>query len=153
MIYKRPLQTDTLLANNSQCGWKLPVSVCTPCCRLLGVVGQSLKPVKLFANRRNIVNCCVRLDIAVSVSSGASKAFSRLCSGELCMPRHNESYRESDSFALNQKDIIIFLKNLFGTKRTFSVDSDTILYYKLFRFFPSLFSTARHFQSLILRGK
>ena len=28
------------------------------------------------------------------------------------MLRHNESYRESDTFALNQKDIIIFLKNL-----------------------------------------
>ena len=38
------------------------------------------------------------------------------------MPRHTESYRESDSFALNQKDI-------FGTKRTVSVNSDTILYY------------------------
>ena len=66
------------------------------------------------------------------------------------MLRHHELYRESDSFKLDQKDII-FLKNLFGTKRTVSVDSDTILYYKLFRFFSSLFSTARHFQSLILR--
>ena len=28
------------------------------------------------------------------------------------MQRHNESYRKSDSFALNQKDIMIFLKNL-----------------------------------------
>ena len=35
---------------------------------------------------------------------------------------------------LNQKDILIFLKNLFGTKRTVSIDSDTILNYKLFRF-------------------
>ena len=33
-----------------------------------------------------------------------------------------------------KKDILIFLKNLFGTKRTVSVDSDTILNYKLFRF-------------------
>ena len=32
------------------------------------------------------------------------------------MLRHHELYRESDSFALNQKDII-FLKNLFRTKR------------------------------------
>ena len=55
------------------------------------------------------------------------------------MLRHNESYRESDSFSPNQKDIIIFLKNLFGTKRTVSVDSDTIFYYKLFRFFPPFF--------------
>ena len=56
----------------------------------------------------------------------------------------NKSYHKSDSFAPKQKDIIIFLKNLFGTKRTVSVDSDTILYYKLFRFFPSLFAIARH---------
>ena len=66
------------------------------------------------------------------------------------MLRHHELYRESDSFKLDQKDII-FLKNLFGTKRTVSVDSDTILHYKLFPFFPPFFSTARHFQSLILR--
>ena len=46
-----------------------------------------------------------------------------------------------------------FPKNLFGTKRIVSVDSDTILYYKIFRFFSSLFSTARHLQSLILRYK
>ena len=61
----------------------------------------------------------------------------------------SESYRDSDSFAPNQKDIIIFLKNLFGTKCTVSVDSDTILYFSVF--FSSLFSTARHFRSLILR--
>ena len=67
------------------------------------------------------------------------------------MLRHNVSNRESYFFALSQKDIIIFLKNLFGTKRTVSVDSDTILYYKLFRFFPPYFFTARLFQSLILR--
>ena len=36
-----------------------------------------------------------------------------------------------------------FLKNLFGTKCTVSVDSDTILYYKLFRFFlPFFYSSA-----------
>ena len=58
------------------------------------------------------------------------------------MLRHHELYRESDSFALNQKDII-FLKNLFGTKRTASVDSDTILHYKLFPFFlPFFYSSA-----------
>ena len=33
---------------------------------------------------------------------------------------------------------------------TLTVDSDTILYYKLFRFSPPLvFSTAQHFQSVI----
>ena len=47
-----PVQTDTtLLANNSQHCWMLHVeSVWTPCCMLLhvlGVVAQSLKPVKL----------------------------------------------------------------------------------------------------------
>ena len=48
----------------------------------------------------------------------------------------SESYRDSDSFAPNQKDIIIFLKNLFGTKCTVSVDSDTILYSSVFFFLP-----------------
>ena len=43
------------------------------------------------------------------------------------MLRHNESHCKSDFFALNQKDILIFLKNLFGTNRTVSVDFDTIL--------------------------
>ena len=44
------VQTDArLLANNSQHCWMLHVeSVCSPCCMLLGVVEQSLKPVKLF---------------------------------------------------------------------------------------------------------
>ena len=44
------MQTDaTLLANNSQLCWMLHVAfVCTPCCVLLGVVAQSLKPVKLL---------------------------------------------------------------------------------------------------------
>ena len=43
-----PVQTDvTLLANNSQHYWMLyAVSVCTPCCMVLGVFAQSLKPVK-----------------------------------------------------------------------------------------------------------
>ena len=50
------------------------------------------------------------------------------------MLRHNNSYRESYFFALNQKDIIIFLKNLFGTKSTVSVHSDTILYHTFFLF-------------------
>ena len=48
-----PVQTDaTLLANNSQNCWMLHVaSVCTPCCMLVRVVGQSLKPVKLFSQQ------------------------------------------------------------------------------------------------------
>ena len=47
------MQTDaTLLANNSQNCWMLHVaSVCTPCCMLLDVVAQSLKPVKLFSQQ------------------------------------------------------------------------------------------------------
>ena len=47
------MQTDaTLLANNSRHCWMLHVaSVCTPCCMLLHVVAQSLKPVKLFSQQ------------------------------------------------------------------------------------------------------
>ena len=47
------MQTDaTLLANNSQNCWMLHVaSACTPCCMLLVVVAQSLKPVKLFSQQ------------------------------------------------------------------------------------------------------
>ena len=58
------------------------------------------------------------------------------------MLRHNESYCKSDFFALNEKDILIFLKNLFGTNRTVSVHFDTILYYNLFRSFPPFFLTS-----------
>ena len=51
------MQTDpTLLTNNPQILLDVHVeSVCTPCCMLLGVLTQSLKLVKLFANGRNIV--------------------------------------------------------------------------------------------------
>ena len=39
-----------LFANSSQHCWVLHVaSICTPCCMLLGIVVQSLKPVKLLA--------------------------------------------------------------------------------------------------------
>ena len=53
LSYLSPVQTDaTLLANNSQNCWMLHVaSVCTPCCMLLDVVAQSLKPVKLFSQQ------------------------------------------------------------------------------------------------------
>ena len=48
----RPVQTDASLANNSHHCWMLHVaSVCTPCCMLLDVVAQSLKPVKLFSQQ------------------------------------------------------------------------------------------------------
>ena len=102
------------------------------CC--WAVVKQSLKPVKLLALFKRmqhfwpapssiVVNCCVCLHVALS------------------MLRHNESYCGSDSFTLNQKDILIFLKNLLSTKRTVSVD--TILYHKLFRsFLPFFLSSA-----------
>ena len=72
-----------------------------------------------------VVSCCVCLHVALS------------------MLRHNESYRGSDSFTLNQKDILIFLKNLLSTKPTVSVD--TILYHKLFRSFLPFFFSAQHF--------
>ena len=68
------MQTDaTLLANNSQQFWMLHVmAVCTPCCMLLGVVAQSLKPVKplnqqlptflSFRDRRSVTQqCWIRL--------------------------------------------------------------------------------------------
>ena len=62
-----------LLANNSQHCWMLHVaSVSTPCCVFLGVVAQSLTPVKvlsqqlptflLFRDRRSIAQqCWIRL--------------------------------------------------------------------------------------------
>ena len=41
----------TLFANSSQYCWMLHVAPsCTPFCMLLGIVVQSLKPVKLLAN-------------------------------------------------------------------------------------------------------
>ena len=70
------------------------------CCVLLGVVKQSLKPVKLLALFKRMqhcwpappnifVSCCVCLHLALGVNCGVS--------GELCTLRHNESYRGSDS--------------------------------------------------------
>ena len=59
----------TLLANNSQYCWMLHIaSVCTPCCMLLGVVAQSLIPVKLFHPVQMDVallanSCCTGLEI------------------------------------------------------------------------------------------
>ena len=75
----------TLLANNSQHCWMLHVaSVCTPCCMLLDVVAQSLKPVKLFSqqlptfnlfrDRRSVVQqCWIRLRSSSNIS-GATHA-------------------------------------------------------------------------------
>jgi len=53
------VQTDaTLLANNSQHCCMLDVaSVCTPCCMLLDVVAQSLKPVKLLTPCKWTLHC------------------------------------------------------------------------------------------------
>ena len=52
-LYLSTVQMDgTLLANNCQHCWMLHVvSVCTPCCMLLHVVAQSLKPVKLLSQQ------------------------------------------------------------------------------------------------------
>ena len=74
LFFLSPVQTDaTLLANNSQHCWMLHVAyVCTPCCMMLDVVAQSLKPVKLFSqllprfllflDRRSVVQqCWIRL--------------------------------------------------------------------------------------------
>ena len=61
------------MTNNSHHYWMLHVAlVCKPCCMLLDVVSQSLKPVKLFSqqlptfplfrNRRSVVQqCWIRL--------------------------------------------------------------------------------------------
>ena len=81
-----PVQTDaTLLANNSQHCWMLHVaSVCTPCCMLLDVVAQSLKPVKLFSqqlptfllfrDRRSVAQqCWIRLHRSSNIV-GATQA-------------------------------------------------------------------------------
>ena len=78
-----------MFSNNSQHCWMLHVaSVCTPCCILLDVVAQSLKPIILLAPCKrtqhcwlttlNIVgSCCVRLHVALIKtdleSSGSTK--------------------------------------------------------------------------------
>ena len=80
------VQTDaTLLTNNSQHCWILHVaSVFTPCCMLLDVVAQSLKPVKLFSqqlptfllfrDRRSVAQqCWIRLHSS-SNTAGATRA-------------------------------------------------------------------------------
>ena len=100
LIYKRSLQTDaTLLANNTV-PWKLHVvSVFTPCCMWLSVVGievvaQSVKPVKIFphGNRRNIVNCCVCFHVALSVSCAVSKEYTAMFRRTLRAWRHNRNH-------------------------------------------------------------
>ena len=129
------LTTPNIVENYMLCLLAHPVA-----CSLLHVVGTYTvqKPVKLLAPCKwtqhcwlitpNIVGSCyIPLHIALSVNCGVTKAYTQLCSGELCTLRQKESYRESDSFALNQKDILVFLKSLFGTKRTVSVKFDTIL--------------------------
>ena len=131
------------------------VSFCTRCCMLFSlvgieVVGQSLKPVKLFSPCKHTQHCELLCPFSRSSKcqlSGVSKAYTAMFKRTRHAKAQSESYCESDSFALNKN----FPKNLFGPKHTVSVNSDTILYYKLFRFFPSVFSTAQHFQSLMLR--
>ena len=102
------------------------------------VVAQSLKPVKLFSPCKHTQHCELLCPFSRSSKcqlSGVSKANTSMFKRTRHAKAQSESYRESDSFALNQN----FLKNLFGTTRTVSVDSDTILYYKLFRFFSLRF--------------
>ena len=78
------VQTDAaLLTNNSQLCWMLHVaSVCTPCCMLLRIVAQSLKPVKLFSqkpptfllfrNRRSgAQQCWIRLHSSCNIVGAA----------------------------------------------------------------------------------
>ena len=78
------MQTDTtLLTNNSQHCWMLHIaSVCTPCCMLLDVVAQSLKPVKnfsqqlptflLFRDRRSVAQqCWIRLHCSCNIVGAA----------------------------------------------------------------------------------
>ena len=98
------------------------------------VIAQSLKPVKLFSPCKHTQHCELLCPFSRSSNcelSGVSKVYTAMFKRTRHAKAQSESYRESDSFALNQN----FLKNLFGTKRTISVDSNTILYYKLFRFF------------------
>ena len=98
------------------------------------VVAQSLKPVKRFSPCKHTQHCELLCPFSRSSKcqlSGVSKAYTAMFKGIRHAKWQSESYRESDSFALNRN----FLKNLFGTKSPVSVDSDTILYYKLFRFF------------------
>ena len=61
----------TLLANNSQQCWMLHVaSVCTPCCMLLSVVAQSLKPVsQTFESKTNFQHffCSVMVEHSATV--------------------------------------------------------------------------------------
>ena len=121
----------TLLANNSQ--------YCFILHTLLHVVGieavsQSLKPVKLFSPCKHTQHCELLCPFSRSSKcklSGVSKAYTAMFKRTRHAKAQSESYRESDSFALNQN----FPKSLFGPKRTVSVDSDIILYYKLFRLF------------------
>ena len=72
------MQTDAT-PNNSQHCWMLHVAfVCTPCCMLLRVVAQSLKPVKLFSqqlptfllfrDRRSVAQqCWIRLQSSSNI--------------------------------------------------------------------------------------
>ena len=84
------MQTDaTLLANNSQhCCMLHVASVCTPCCMLLDVVAQSLKPVKLFSqqlptfllfrDRRSVAQqCWIRLHSSSNIVGATHAHYAR----------------------------------------------------------------------------
>ena len=58
------VQTDATLLDVTR-KMLIVASVCTPCCMLLNVVGQSLKPVKLLAPGKRTKYCCVRLQVAL----------------------------------------------------------------------------------------
>ena len=81
-VFLSNVQTDaTLLANNSKHCWTKMLhfaSVCTPCCVLLGVVAQSLKPpVKRLALCKGTQHCwemlrpLSRTIVALSVRIGS----------------------------------------------------------------------------------
>ena len=89
------MQTDaTFLPNNSQyCRLLHVASFCTPCCMLMDVVVQSLKPVKLFSqqlptfllfrDRRSVAQqCWIRLH-SFSNTVGAAHAHNALFTKDL----------------------------------------------------------------------
>ena len=112
------------------------------CCVLLGVVAQSLKPVKLFAPCKQTQHWELLCPFARS-SKSQLWCFEGIQSAMFRRTLHAKA-QWIIPWIWIKKDILIFLKNLFGTKRTVSVDSDTILNYKLFRFLflPFFYSSA-----------
>ena len=96
------VQTDaTLLANNPQHCWMLHVaSVCRPCCMLLDVVAQSLKPVKLFSqqlptfllfrDRRSVAQqCWIRLHSSSNIVGATHAHYARFTKNYGLYPSHD----------------------------------------------------------------